>query len=280
MSPLTPRPAVLLGLVLTLVLAACSTSAPDGAAGTDDPDDVAAATLTGEYVLVSGEGPSGPIPVVDAAPVTLTIDGDRWTGTAACNTYRSTVEVDGERLEVGNVPRTEMGCVDQQVMRSEAAYLEAFVTVDRYRSDADRLVLHGPETELQFEPVVPEPDVPVVGTRWELVALVDGAELDGAVSSVIGAPELRLAEDGTFVAGTGCNDVTGRYELEGDTLTIVRAEMTDAGCSDDLQAAQEGHIIGTVGRPQDLSVAHDGRALRLMGRGGLGLDYDVAEDEA
>ena len=120
-------------------------------AGSDEVPD-------GEHRLIEGHGPEGPIPLVDDSPVTLVIDGDDWGGTAACNSYGGTVEVDGERLSVREVLQTEMACPDERVMDSERRYLEAFRLVERYALDGDRLVLRGPDTELTFERLGPDPE--------------------------------------------------------------------------------------------------------------------------
>jgi len=144
--PLHDRPATVLRLALvlaTLALVACGAQV----SGPGDPPP------RGEYRLVEGHGPDGEIPLVEDAPVTLTVDDEDWGGTAACNQYGGTVTLDGDRLEVREVLQTEMACANGTVMRSERAYLDAFMTVDRFAHDGDRLVLHGDEVELVFEPV-------------------------------------------------------------------------------------------------------------------------------
>ena len=144
--PRHDRPATVLRLALvlaTLVLVACGGEV----SGSGDPPS------SGEYRLVEGQGPDGEIPLVEDAPVTLVVDGEDWGGTAACNQYGATVALDGDRLEVRELFQTEMACVDDTVMRSERTYLDAFMAADRFEHSGDRLVLHGDEVELVFEPV-------------------------------------------------------------------------------------------------------------------------------
>ncbi len=112
----------------------------------------------GDRRLIEGHGPEGPIPLVDDSPVTLVIDGDDWGGTAACNSYGGTVEIDGDRLTIRELFQTEMACVDERVMDSERHYLEAFRRVERHAFDGDRLVLRGPDTELIFARLSPDPE--------------------------------------------------------------------------------------------------------------------------
>jgi heat shock protein HslJ len=163
-SPLAA--AALAMLVLTVVLTGCGSEL----AGTGEGD-----RPTGQHRLVEGRGPDGQIPLVTDAPVTLNIDGEDWGGTAACNSYGGTVEVTGDELIVREVLQTEMACVDEQVMVSERAYLDAFRQVDRYEQDGDRLVLRGEGVELVFEKLTPEPEVALLDTSWVLASSIEGA---------------------------------------------------------------------------------------------------------
>lgn len=106
--------------------------------------------LLGDWELRSGSGPDGEVVPPDAHPVTLTIDAGRWSGTAACNRYSGTVEVDGGQLAVRGVAVTAMVCLDDVVMAAEAAYLAAFTKVNRWSMDGATLWLTGPGAELLF----------------------------------------------------------------------------------------------------------------------------------
>ena len=61
-------------------------------------------------------------------PVTLAISGDAVSGTAGCNTYHGTAGVDDDLLWFTSVAVTEMYCDDQEVMATEARFLDALVT--------------------------------------------------------------------------------------------------------------------------------------------------------
>lgn len=128
-------------LVVALLLAAC------GGSGADGPPE----RLDGSWTLIDGQGPEGPIELVDGHPVTLTIDGEDWGGTAACNTYGGTAEVTSNQVTVRELVQTEMACPEDGVMEAESAYLAALRTVDRLAVDEVTLLLQGEGTELTFE---------------------------------------------------------------------------------------------------------------------------------
>jgi heat shock protein HslJ len=255
-------------LLAVALLAGCG----GDVAGTDGVTD----PPSGDHRLLEGHGPDGEIPLVDDAPVTLSIDGDDWGGTAACNHYGGTVEVDGDRLEVRELFQTEMGCLGDGVMEVERRYLDAFARVAQYERDGARLVLRGPDTQLVFEQLAPEADAALVGTTWVLSSLVEGTGDDGAVSSVAGAPTLRFTDDGDVAGDTGCNTFGATYTLDGATVVISGLSVSDASCPDEIVAGQEAHVLGVLAS-SGVTVDIDGRSLRLVGDDGRGLDYR-AED--
>jgi heat shock protein HslJ len=251
---------MLLLAVLALLLAGCGDAGTGAGEGTTSPD--------GDWVLVDGTGPDGPIPIVEGNPPTLSIDGDEWGG-SICNHYGSTVRRDGDRVTVGDVARTEMACLDEGLMASEDAYLTAYVQAERLQLEGAQLVLSGPDLELRYDPVAPEPDAELEGTAWRLDAIVEGADPDAAVSSVIGDATLQL-EDGRLGGQTGCNSFGASYELDGDRLVVGDVESTLIGCEDAL-AAQEAHVVAVL--DADPTVRVDGPTLELTAEDGRGLVY-------
>lgn len=145
-APRRPAPRTrLLLLVAALLLTACGGTAGPGSGG---------AAPDGDWVLQSGTSGSAEVPIVDDHDITLTVDGDDWGGTAACNSYGGTVDVDGSQVSVAEVVQTEMACPEDGVMESEAQYLDAFRQVSSFEVADDRLVLRddASDTELIFAP--------------------------------------------------------------------------------------------------------------------------------
>lgn len=135
--------------VLVLALTACAGPVDPGSA--DDPAQPDPAELEGRWELASGTGPDGEVELVETHPVTLEIAGERWSGTAACNSYDAEVTLEGDRIDVGGLAATEMACMEEGVMESEAAFLAALPDVETWSVRDAQLVLEGPETELVFQ---------------------------------------------------------------------------------------------------------------------------------
>lgn len=262
------------GLVLALALTACGgLAATDGAAG----------DLTGDWVLVAGEGPEGPVPLPPTAPITLQIDGESWGGTAACNSYGGTVQVRNGRVTSTGFAVTEMACVDDEVMRAEAAYLAALLQVDRADRDGGDLVLTGPETSLRFAARIPEPEAALLGTAWQLVGLIAegqpgdrAAGDDTAVTSVVGDAELELTSDGMVVGSTGCNRFHGSAEVDGTLLRLTAPLATTRMACEEPLRSQEDHVLAVLA-PGEVTIALTGRTLTLTSQDGRGLQLQAPD---
>lgn len=277
---LGPHPTRVCRTVLTtaavaLLLAACGGTDGAGGAGSadGDADSELDLHLDGVYELQRGTGPDGDVPLVPDAPVTLVIEGSRWGGTSACNSYGGEVRIDGDRVATDGFAVTEMACMDTDVMAFEAAYLAALTVVDRVAVDGDALVLTGPDTELVFAPQASEPDAALLGTTWVLTELIDGDGPDSAVSSVAAEAELVLAEDDRLSGSTGCNRLMGGFALDGDTLTLTGPlATTRMACVDGPIATQERHVLEVL-EAGPLTVELTGDRLRLSAPDGRGLGY-------
>lgn len=245
-----------LALILPLLtVAACGGGEPAG--GPFDP--------TGAWELVSGESDGTPLPLVDGFRITLIVEGGQAGGTAACNSYGGEIALDGSSFALGQIARTEMYCFPDEVMESEAAYLDALARVDSGARDGDALTLTGPGVELAFTALPPVPTSDLTGTVWELDALVDG----DAVSSVGGGPAtLELTGDGRMAGSTGCRTFTGEWVARGDEIQVTSLAM-EGECAPGLEA-QDGHVIGVLSR---FTATVDGGTLTLASGGGQGLVY-------
>ena len=247
-----------------LALAGCG--GDDSGAVTPRPG--AGGTVDGDWTLVSGTGADGALVMVDGRAPTLSVDGTKIDGVAACNSYGGTVTVDAAgTFSPKEIVTTEMACVEPEVMALESAYVAAFGDVRTARLDGDRLVLSGPDTELRFDRTPPVPDAPVEGTRWLVEGLVEGTGDTASVSSLVGAPFVQL-QDGRLTGNGGCGDLTGTYTLEGDRLVVSELRVTRADgvdCSPE-NVAQDEVVADALREP--LTVGVDERAMTLTGTAG------------
>jgi heat shock protein HslJ len=249
-------------VVPLLAVAACSHNDPS-----PPPVDV-----VGAWVLDSGIQGGAPVPMVDGHRITLTIEPDGSAGgTSACNSYGGRVNLAGDRIRFRDMAGTDMGC-EQDVMGSETAYLRALGAIETAMRDGDRLVLIGPDSQLEFSKLAPVPQADVVDTVWILESLL---LTDVAVGAVGEPATLVFGSDGTLRGSTGCRRLTGTYSVSGDEILATQLSV-DGDCPAEL-AAQDEQVVTVIGDAFMATV--DGDLLTLSARGNQGLVYRAqAED--
>lgn len=229
---------------------------------------VGAGDLNGEWMLDGGSDAGKQIPIVPAARITLKIDATHVGGTAACNQYGGKLQASGSTFTITDLFQTEMACLDDAVMASEAAYMAALAKVASAARDGNSLVLSGPQIELRFALVPRAPDAALVGPTWVLDSLISG----DAASSTVGPPAtLQMNADGTFAASTGCRTVDGSYSISGSEVKVTLNPYDLIGCADPI-GAQDQHVLAVIG--EGFAVAIAGESLTLTA-GNKGLGYRV-----
>lgn len=186
-----------------------------------------------DWVLVPDDSSIGP--VGDTA-VTLSVDGDRVSGQAPCNTYTGSfsLERDGS-VDIDRLALTRKACPGP-ADTAETAFVEALeaadhvtVTVDEEgRDDHDRLVLTGPGgVRLAFRSY---DAADLLAGTWTITGVATG----DAVASVVAGTEPTVAfrDGGDLRVITGCNDGGGGWELDGHDLSIGPLVHTMKACSD------------------------------------------------
>jgi len=130
--------------LLALVATACL--------GSDFADSV-----QGSWQMTSGTVDGEEIPLLESHPVTISFEGDQVSGTAACNGYSGTFELDGSEISIGGVAMTEMACFPEETMETEAMFATAITRVDTVAID-EQMTLSGDGVELVFEALETVPD--------------------------------------------------------------------------------------------------------------------------
>jgi heat shock protein HslJ len=102
--------------------------------------------------MTSGRVDGEEIPLLDSHPITITFEGSEVSGTAACNGYGGTFELDGSEITVGALAMTEMACFPEETMQAEAMFGTALPRVQTVAID-DQMTLSGEGVELVFESV-------------------------------------------------------------------------------------------------------------------------------
>lgn len=261
--------------------AAPEQSADDGAAPPDltvpVPDAGDPATIDGAWVLTSGHLDGEPLDLVDGRDVTLTIDGDQVSGTAACNSYGGMLDTDdrlggGGPFVVTDLSWTEMGC-EPDVMQLEQRFLAALRAIDSYElAGSLHLGVTGVGTSLSFDPVAPVSTADIVGTTWVLDTVIEGDAASN--SAIMSAAELTLADDGTLNGSTGCRSLEGEWDTVGGEIvftTFAAVENPLAGVCAPESEALDGFIVGVL--EGGFAAAVDGSRLTLTASDGDGLSY-------
>jgi heat shock protein HslJ len=135
------RKTLSIAVVLSLVLFACAEPSEQAAA---DPTDTA-------WRLESGTLDGSAVPVIDTHPITLIFTEDGAGGTSACNHYSGSYTLSGGEIGFGEIIQTEMACIPDEVMDSEAAFLTALSRIETFIATEDLLTLSGDGVELIFE---------------------------------------------------------------------------------------------------------------------------------
>lgn len=130
-------------------LVGCSSSG----GSTDVSEPLTAEAAAGEWKLVDGSGPDGPIEPIEDHAVTLQIGEDgAFSGTSGCNNIMGTMAITDGAVDLGPIGQTMMACEDD-VMKFEDNYTRALDSVTAGSASADDLALRGEGTELNYKRV-------------------------------------------------------------------------------------------------------------------------------
>ncbi len=190
-----------------------------------------------------------------------------FTANAGCNSIDGRYELVDGRFVAGELAMTAIGCEDG--LHEQDAWLLALLEAEpTYELDEPRLTLSdGVSTIVLLDEEVAVPDLPLVGTTWEVTGLVDG---DSVGAAGIDMGTLELAADGTLAFVTPCSEGTGTYVHEGSSLTIDGVTTTDPACPPDESATMVDEHIREVLADGVVEVEIDARQLSIS-RGDLGL---------
>ncbi len=237
--------------VLGLVVAACSVSGGD---------------IEGAWQLESGTFDDEPLPILDSHPVTMTLEDDRITGTAACNGYGGTYQVSGGIFSITEFSMTEMACSPAEVMTSERAYTNALFNVEEAETIAGKLVMAGSRVKLVFGELEPVPTAELTRTVWVLEGLIQG----DTVSSVSGErATLEFFTDGSLIGSTGCRTIVGSYQMSGAEV-VFNNFAANGDCPAEL-AEQDSRVISAL--EGGFRVEIDGDQMTTWVAGDEGLIY-------
>jgi heat shock protein HslJ/LysM repeat protein len=106
------------------------------------------------WTLVSYGDPSAPQAVLEGSEITAEFDSAEGTvsGSAGCNSYFGSYEVDGETITFGLLGSTLMACLEPEgIMDQEQAYLAALASVATYHIQGDKLEIRDADGALVLQ---------------------------------------------------------------------------------------------------------------------------------
>ncbi|MEV4512243.1 META domain-containing protein [Dactylosporangium sp. NPDC049525] len=208
-------------------------------------------------------------------------DGGRLLVLAGCNTMQAKARLDGDRLVLGEMAMTAMGCAAP--LGAQDTWVATFLGgKPAWRVTGDELVLDGAGISMTLlDREVADPDRPLAGAEWTVDTLISpaphasvsaGASDAGVAASVPAGvrAHLTFTADGKVTGSGGCNALSGGYTMDGATLTFTDVGSTRMACPDEratVEAAVLGVLRGTATYAIDANhltlTAADGTGLRL-----------------
>ena len=207
--------------------------------------------------------------------ITAEFNDGQIAGTAGCNNYFGTYELDGNSLTIGPSGSTMMFCAPEEVMLQETAYLAILSSVTSYETVGNQLhLLNGAgDTVLLF---ADEEPISLTGTNWEVVSYNNGQE--AVVSVIIGTKMTALfGEDGVLGGSAGCNNYSAGFETEENNIVIGPAASTEMFCAEpEGIMEQETLYLAAIQNAATYRIDNDQLELRDAG-GALQASYKAVE---
>jgi heat shock protein HslJ len=191
-------------------------------------------SLTGSLwqVLSFNNGQEAVVSVINGTEISAIFDEEgRLSGSAGCNNYSAPYEVEGEMINIGPGITTRMTCSDPEgIMEQEMQYLAALEMARTYQFENDRLNLMDEEGRQVVNYQLAR-SFELTETIWHLSAFNNGE--GGVVSSLVGTdPTAIFAEDGNISGSAGCNNFSGRYDVDGSEMRIELGPLTMMFCEE------------------------------------------------
>lgn len=249
------RPGIIGFGVLVLMAVTALTSCSDDPS--DTPPDPA--KLIGKtYLSESVDGPQIP----GGGPLILgfaqnEVDGStNLSANAGCNGHGGTVTFDGDTMTTGNLLGTMMACppprehTDQWVAKLFGAPLT-------WKLDGTTLTL---SRDNQKVTLVEREDRPVIGTRWQVTALVSKQSVTRSDVLDERKPYFTIASDGQLTGTTGCNSMRGTAKVSPGQIEFSPIATTRMACDPEATQIEQTILAAMTGTA---TVTVDGKDMKL-----------------
>ncbi|MEX1171483.1 MAG: META domain-containing protein [Chloroflexota bacterium] len=220
--------------VVALLLAAAAAACLPG-----DDDNANGGLANTAWTVVSIAGTStvpGAEPTMAFAPEGIV------SGSDGCNAYTGPFRTDGDRITVGRLASTLIGC--EPLLGAQAqAFSQALMGATTWRlTQTGTLEIRGPG-DLVAEPLSDEPGPggspgivgDLAGTSWVLAEIPTAPIVDTI-------PTLDFGADGTVSGFAGCNTFNGTYQADESSIAFGPLATTKIGCPDPTMLVERAYL--------------------------------------
>ncbi|MEA3334308.1 MAG: META domain-containing protein [Chloroflexota bacterium] len=251
---------LIVGTLFLTVILSCAAPATEPAAGDDDNDaaaDSASPLAATSWILHTIEGQDA-LPI---APATANFGDNIVQGVATCNTYSTTYSATGDTINIAPPTINAIFC-PAALTQQELAFVSALETAAVYEIVDGVLILRD-EASNELATLVAAPTT-VSDTAWRATGYLNSK---GGMVTVIEGSVITAAfgTDDSLTGFGGCNDYTGTYRVEGETIKVAPAATTKKACSDPSGVMdQESDYLAAL----ELAATFDLQGARLEFRDG------------
>jgi heat shock protein HslJ len=153
------------------------------------------------------------------------------TGSAGCNNYTASYELEGSSITVTAPATTRKMCGEPAgVMEQEAAYLQALQLAASYAVTGEVLEITDANGSRLLSYAAAQP-ASLSGVTWSALTYNNG---QGGLVSVLNGTSITalFGEDGSLSGSAGCNEYTASYAIDGEMLSIGPAATTRMMCAE------------------------------------------------
>jgi len=221
----------LTALALIGVIAACAPPPlPTETPASEAPKSAASSSLEGvvwqleSYVDADGNTQ----PALADAPATLIFQDGKFMGDTHCNGVAGEYTLDGDKITIKMGPGTLRAC-EPDIASQESGMRFGLSHAASYKIEDGKLMLMDADGNVLLT-FIEQPPVSLSGHAWQLVRFNNG---NGGMESNQAAEKIYVTfgEDGKVSGNAGCNNFSGSYEVDGDSISIGPLATTRKMCA-------------------------------------------------
>lgn len=165
-------------------------------------------------------------------------DQKRVSGSGGCNRFSGAFEIDGAMMKLSRIASTKMACIDAEVQRIEARFLELLETTTRFEIQANKLHLYANDVSVlvfvdraaSSQTGVSNGSADLKGTSWQLVRF-QSSDDKTVVPDDKSKYTITFGSDGRVSARIDCNRGSGTWKSDGlNQLRFGPLALTRAMC--------------------------------------------------